>query len=100
MAAQHEEGCCEKNVLTRFLVCKGLSNDDVGAARGTVYQILLGAGFETDSFVKEKSGGATLERLMSRACISQPSDACRGTGAPNFSSASDLNTSMPHPKHT
>ena len=35
MAGRHEERCCEKNVLTQFHVCKGLSNDDVGAARGT-----------------------------------------------------------------
>ena len=37
-----------------FRVCKGLSNDDVGVARGTVFQeIRPGAGFKTGNFVKE-----------------------------------------------
>ena len=47
-----------------FLVCKGLSNDDVGRARGTVFQeIRPGAGFETCDFVTEKGvGGATVAR--------------------------------------
>ena len=63
MAALHEEGCYEENILTTFLVCKGLllillSNDDVGAERDTVFQeIRPGAGFKTGDFVKENSGG-------------------------------------------
>ena len=41
-----------------FRVCKGLSNDDVGGARGTVFQeIWPEAGFETGDFVKEMLGG-------------------------------------------
>ena len=32
MAARREEGYWEKNILNVFLVCKGLSDDDVGAA--------------------------------------------------------------------
>ena len=39
-----------------FLACKGLvllSNDDVGVARGTVFQNMRpGAGFKTGNFVK------------------------------------------------
>ena len=47
-----------------FLLCKGLSNDDVGGARDTLFQqIRPGAGFETGDFVKEMLGGATAERL-------------------------------------
>ena len=38
MASRHEEGCYEKRVLIRFHVRKGLSNDDVGAARVIVFQ--------------------------------------------------------------
>ena len=41
-----------------FLVCNGLSNNEVGVARGTVYQeIRPGAGFKTGHFVEEKLGG-------------------------------------------
>ena len=41
-----------------FLVCKGLSNDDVRVARGTVFQeVRLRAGFKTDDFAKKKLGG-------------------------------------------
>ena len=41
-----------------FFVCKGLSNDDVGAARSTVFQeVRPGAGSKTGDFVKEKLGG-------------------------------------------
>ena len=41
-----------------FLVCKGLSNDDVGVARGTVFQEIRPiAGFKTGGFAKEKLGG-------------------------------------------
>ena len=44
----------EENIFMYFLDCKGLSNDDVGVARGTVFQeIRPGAGFKTGDFVKE-----------------------------------------------
>ena len=47
-----------------FLVCEGLSNDDVGVARVTIFQKKRpGAGFKASNFVKEKLGGATVERL-------------------------------------
>ena len=45
-------------MFTYFLVCEGLSTDDVGVARGTVFrEIRPWAGFKTDDFVKEKLGG-------------------------------------------
>ena len=41
-----------------FLVFNELSKNDVGVARGTVFQgVRLGAGFKTGDFVKEKCGG-------------------------------------------
>ena len=41
-----------------FLVCKGLSINDVGVSRDTVFQeIRSGAGFETGDSVKETLGG-------------------------------------------
>ena len=42
-----------------FLVCcKGLSNNDVGAERGIVFQeIQPGAGLKTGDFVKKTYGG-------------------------------------------
>ena len=40
-----------------ILVCRGLSIDDVGVSRNTVFQeIRPGAGFETGGFVKKKLG--------------------------------------------
>ena len=40
-----------------LLFCNGLSNDDVGVARGAVFQeVRLGAGFKTGDFVEEKLG--------------------------------------------
>ena len=56
----------EKNISTFiFLFAKDYtSNDDVGVARGTAFQELRpGAGFKTGDFVKEKLGGAIVERL-------------------------------------
>ena len=55
----------KQNAFVYFVVCKGPSNDDVGAARGTAFQeIWPGAGFKTGDFVEEKGvGGATVERL-------------------------------------
>ena len=48
----------EIKVSIYFLVCKGLSIDDVGVSRDAIFQrIRLGAGFETGDFVKEKFGG-------------------------------------------
>ena len=48
----------ERNVSTYFLVRKGLSIDDIGVSRDTVFQeIRPGAGFETGDFVGEKLGG-------------------------------------------
>ena len=58
MAARHEDGCYETSILKHFHACKGLSNDDVGVTRSTVFQeIRPGAGFKTGEFVKEKLGG-------------------------------------------
>ena len=43
---------------TYFPICKGLSNDDVGVGRDTVFQeIRPGAGLQTGHFVEEKFGG-------------------------------------------
>ena len=68
MAARHKEGYYwETSTCTSmyFLVRKGLSIDDVGVSRDTVFQeIRPGAGFEAGDFVKEKLGGATAERLI------------------------------------
>ena len=48
----------EKNVFACFLVGKIRSNEDVGAARGSVFQELRpGAGFKTGDFIKERLGG-------------------------------------------
>ena len=38
MAARHEEGFYEKDILIYSLVWKGLSNDGVGVAKGTVFK--------------------------------------------------------------
>ena len=58
MAARHEEGCYENNISMCSLVCKEISEDDVGVARGTVSQETRpGAGLKTGDFVKEKLGG-------------------------------------------
>ena len=63
MATRHEEGRCEKNILKRFHVCKGLSNDDVGAARGTVVkEIRRGADFKSGYFSLKKSWGGLPRR--------------------------------------
>ena len=74
MAARHKEGCYLRNAAVHFLVCKerkGLSNDDVGVARGTVFQeVRPGAGFKTGGFVEEMLGGVTAERL----CVHQGQD--------------------------
>ena len=65
MAGRREEGCYEKTILTHVHVCKGPSNDDVGAARGTIFQeIRLGSCFKTVDFVKEKLGGGTVEQFV------------------------------------
>ena len=48
----------ENKVSIYFLVCKGLSIDDVGVSRDNVFQeIRPGGGFETGDFVKGKLGG-------------------------------------------
>ena len=60
-AIEHKASIC-------LLVCKDLSVNDVGVSRDTVLQkIRPGAGFETGDFVKEKLGGATVERLFATA---------------------------------
>ena len=39
-------------------MCKGLTIDNVGVSRDTVFlEMRPGAGFETDDFVEEKLGG-------------------------------------------
>ena len=58
MAARHEEGCYETNVVAYFLGRKILPNNAVEVAMGTIFQeIRPAAGFKTGDFVKEKLGG-------------------------------------------
>ena len=63
MAAPYEQGCYEDYGFTHvfvfakegLLVPVELSNDDVGVARGTVFEeIRPAAGLKTGDFVKEK----------------------------------------------
>ena len=80
VAARHEEGCYEKSILKKFHVCKGLSNDDVGAARGTAFrEIRPVAGFKTGDFVEEKLGGFTVERLREGILLFSKTGFERGT---------------------
>ena len=69
MAARYKEGDTSERKMypCKFLVCKGLSIDDVEVLRDILFQeIRPGAGFETGDFVQEKleGGGATVERLV------------------------------------
>ena len=62
MAARHEKEDAKNKAhpqASMFLFAKkGLSNDDVGLAGGTVFEgIRPGAGFKTGDFAKEKLGG-------------------------------------------
>ena len=63
MAAQHKEGYYrKKKVPILFLVCEGLTIDDIGVSRDTVCQeIRPGAGSSTGDLVEEKLGGASVE---------------------------------------
>ena len=48
----------ESRVSIYYLVCKGLSINDVGVSRDTVFkEIRPGAGFKTGDFVQEKLWG-------------------------------------------
>ena len=70
MAARHEEGCYdEKKSRTIFFLCAMpvWSNHDSEGARGTVFhEIRPGADFQTGGFVRDKLGGATVERPLHR----------------------------------
>ena len=53
-----KDGMNKISSLVFLLAKKGLSNDDVSVARGTVFEeIRPGAAFETGDFVEEKLGG-------------------------------------------
>ena len=52
-----------------FLVCKGLSADDVGVSRDAAFQeIWPGAGFETGEVVREKLGGLPYNDSLANKC--------------------------------
>ena len=58
------EGSVRNQISKYFLDCKGLSNDDVGVTRGTVFrEVGSGAGFKNRIFRERKVDGATKERL-------------------------------------
>ena len=58
MAARQEGGRYESQLFVYVLVCKGLSDDDVGVAWGTVSEeIRPAAGVKTSDLVIEKIGG-------------------------------------------
>ena len=53
-----EEDAMKKNASIYFLICKELSNDDVGATRVTLFQEMRpGAGFKTIDSAKKEFGG-------------------------------------------
>ena len=58
MATRHEEGCHQGKICTHFLACNVLSNEDVGVARGAVFQeIRRVAGFKTSDFAEKNLRG-------------------------------------------
>ena len=60
VAARHEEGRYEqkKKSFTYSLACKRSSKNEVGVARGIVFQkIRPGAGFDTGDFIQERLWG-------------------------------------------
>ena len=60
MAAGHDEGCLLKYACVDFVVCKGLSKDDVEVSRDRALQVIRPEdGFKTGHFVCYKLGGAT-----------------------------------------
>ena len=62
VAARYEEGCYEKYFFTYVLVRGGLSIDDVGVAKGTVFRSLHGRGLLSKPAIwLEKNWGATVE---------------------------------------
>ena len=58
MAARHKEGYNSNQRIHIFLLCKGLSIDNVVVSRDTLFhEIRPGADFETGDFVFSKLGG-------------------------------------------
>ena len=58
MAARQEEGRYETQVFACVLVCKGISNGDVGVAKGTVFEDMRpGVGFKPAISFKKSWGG-------------------------------------------
>ena len=54
MAAPQDERFDEKTIFTYFLFREGLSNHDVGVARGSLFQETWpGAGFKPGDFLEE-----------------------------------------------
>ena len=61
--------------FTCFIVRTGQSNDDVGGARGTIFQGMRpAAGPKTSDFVTEMFGGTTVERLEPEKLIVETGD--------------------------
>ena len=59
-ARRHKQGSMQLKIKHPYIlfVCKGLSIDDIGVSRDTVFQEMRpGAGFETGDFVKKNWGG-------------------------------------------
>ena len=58
IGVSREPDTIEKKVSIYFPVCEGLVIDGIGVSRDIAFQEMRqGAGFETDDFVEETSGG-------------------------------------------
>ena len=63
VAARHEEECSNKTTFMYYLFCNRLVHDDVGVARGIVFQeVLPVAGFKDHRVSERNVGRATVER--------------------------------------
>ena len=74
-----------KHIFIHFLVCKGLSDDDIRVARATVFQAIRpGAGVETGDVVREKVEGGYRRKTLSgfewRLMIAQSAGGSAGPG--------------------
>ena len=66
MPARHEEACHEKHISRKYLVYKGLPNDEVGEARGTIFRETRPGGLVSTPAISSKKSWEGYRRTGQR----------------------------------
>ena len=98
MAARYEEGCYGRYIFTHFLVREGLSTDDVGVAKGTLFREIRPGELVSKPAISLKNSWGVGYRRMARAHLQRDREGGNALLATRAMAVLDRNTELHSPQ--